>query len=109
MVLLQHKLNVKLSQRQILTPGLVQMVSVLALILVSRKQGKGRLWRVPLSRQIGETQICPPEPERTRRRKHDFYSQTGTALRGTVEGISEVQRLPEVDAAIQRHRVRRRY
>src|ERR1700752_2441798 len=31
MVLLQHKLSVKLSQRQILTPGLVQMVSVLAL------------------------------------------------------------------------------
>jgi DNA-directed RNA polymerase specialized sigma54-like protein len=31
MVLLQHKLNVRLSQRQILTPGLVQMVSVLAL------------------------------------------------------------------------------
>src|SRR5947199_6387427 len=31
MVLLQHRLNVKLSQRQILTPGLVQMVSVLAL------------------------------------------------------------------------------
>jgi RNA polymerase sigma-54 factor len=29
--MLQHKLNVKLSQRQILTPGLVQMVSVLAL------------------------------------------------------------------------------
>jgi len=31
MVLLQHKLSVKLSQRQILTPGLVQMVSVLTL------------------------------------------------------------------------------
>ena len=31
MVFLQHKLSVKLSQRQILTPGLVQMVSVLAL------------------------------------------------------------------------------
>jgi RNA polymerase sigma-54 factor len=31
MVLLQHKLSVKLSQRQILTPCLVQMVSVLAL------------------------------------------------------------------------------
>src|SRR6202051_5379831 len=31
MVLLQDKLSVKLSQRQILTPGLVQMVSVLAL------------------------------------------------------------------------------
>ena len=31
MVLSQQKLSVKLSQRQILTPGLVQMVSVLAL------------------------------------------------------------------------------
>ncbi len=31
MVLLQPKLHLKLSQRQILTPGLVQMVSVLAL------------------------------------------------------------------------------
>src|SRR5579863_1471508 len=31
MVMLQHKLSVKLSQRQLLTPGLVQMVSVLAL------------------------------------------------------------------------------
>ena len=31
MVLFQHKLNLKVSQRQILTPGLVQMVCVLAL------------------------------------------------------------------------------
>jgi RNA polymerase sigma-54 factor len=31
MALLQHKLNLKVSQKQILTPGLVQMVSVLAL------------------------------------------------------------------------------
>src|SRR6201982_3990005 len=31
MVMLQHKRNVKLSQLQIRTPGLVQMVSVLAL------------------------------------------------------------------------------
>src|SRR5205085_6751998 len=31
MVLLQHKLNLRVSQKQILTPGLVQMVSVLAL------------------------------------------------------------------------------
>jgi RNA polymerase sigma-54 factor len=37
MVLLQHKLNVKLSQRQILTPGLVQMVSVLALNKIELK------------------------------------------------------------------------
>ena len=31
MVLLQPKIELKVSQRQILTPGLVQMVSVLAL------------------------------------------------------------------------------
>src|SRR5512146_2744975 len=31
MVLLQPKLNLKVTQKQILTPGLVQMVSVLAL------------------------------------------------------------------------------
>jgi RNA polymerase sigma-54 factor len=37
MVMLQHKLNVKLSQRQILTPGLVQMVSVLALNKIELK------------------------------------------------------------------------
>ena len=38
MVLLQHKLSVKLSQRQILTPGLVQMVSVLALNKLELKE-----------------------------------------------------------------------
>src|SRR6266404_3002220 len=37
MVMLQHKLNVKLSQKQILTPGLVQMVSVLALNKIELK------------------------------------------------------------------------
>ena len=31
MAFLEQRLNVKLSQKQILTPGLVQMVSVLAL------------------------------------------------------------------------------
>src|SRR5690242_3224791 len=37
MVLLQPKLNLKVSQRQILTPGLVQMVSVLALNKIELK------------------------------------------------------------------------
>src|SRR5437016_4732738 len=37
MVMLQHKLNLKVSQRQILTPGLVQMVSVLALNKIELK------------------------------------------------------------------------
>jgi RNA polymerase sigma-54 factor len=38
MVLLQHKLNLKVSQKQILTPGLVQMVSVLALNKLELKE-----------------------------------------------------------------------
>src|SRR5215471_13775370 len=37
MVLLQPKLHLKVSQRQILTPGLVQMVSVLALNKIELK------------------------------------------------------------------------
>src|SRR6266481_2877260 len=38
MVLLQNKLNLRVSQRQILTPGLVQMVSVLALNKLELKE-----------------------------------------------------------------------
>ncbi|PYP84502.1 MAG: RNA polymerase sigma-54 factor [Candidatus Angelobacter sp. Gp1-AA117] len=38
MVLLQNKLNLKVAQRQILTPGLVQMVSVLALNKLELKE-----------------------------------------------------------------------
>src|SRR6202008_2209442 len=38
MVLLQNKLKLKLSQKQILTPGLVQMVSVLALNKLELKE-----------------------------------------------------------------------
>ena len=37
MVLLQPKLSLKVSQKQILTPGLVQMVSVLALNKIELK------------------------------------------------------------------------
>src|SRR5213080_2403397 len=38
MVLLQNKLNLKVTQKQILTPGLVQMVSVLALNKLELKE-----------------------------------------------------------------------
>src|SRR6202008_5093942 len=38
MALLQPKLNLKVSQRQVLTPGLVQMVSVLALNKLELKE-----------------------------------------------------------------------
>ena len=38
MALLQPKLNLKVAQRQILTPGLMQMVSVLALNKIELKE-----------------------------------------------------------------------
>ena len=38
MALLQPKLNIKIAQRQILTPGLMQMVSVLALNKLELKE-----------------------------------------------------------------------
>src|SRR5579871_1562316 len=38
MVLLQNKLNLRVAQKQILTPGLVQMVSVLALNKLELKE-----------------------------------------------------------------------
>ena len=38
MALLEHKLTVKLGQRQILTPGLMKMVSVLALNKLELKE-----------------------------------------------------------------------
>src|ERR1700678_316312 len=55
MVLLQHKLNVKLSQRQALTPGLVQMVSVLALNKLELKDMlNGELVETPVLEGIEE-------------------------------------------------------
>ena len=55
MVLLQPRLNLKVSQRQILTPGLVQMVSVLALN------------KLELKDMINAEMVENPCPRRTRR------------------------------------------
>jgi len=54
--LLQPRLNVKLSQRQILTPGLVQMVSVLALNKLELKEMiNGELIENPVLEEIDES------------------------------------------------------
>jgi RNA polymerase sigma-54 factor len=54
--LLQPRLNVKLSQRQILTPGLVQMVSVLALNKLELKDMiNGELVENPVLEEIDES------------------------------------------------------
>jgi len=54
--LLQNRLNIKLSQRQVLTPGLVQMVSVLALNKLELKEMiNGELIENPVLEEIEES------------------------------------------------------
>jgi len=71
MVLLQPRLNLKVSQRQILTPGLVQMVSVLALNkLELRDMINAEMVENPVLEELDESvplidQVGPPEHERT--------------------------------------------
>ena len=71
MVLLQPRLNLRVSQRQILTPGLVQMVSVLALNkLELRDMINAEMVENPVLEELDETvplidQVGPPERERT--------------------------------------------
>jgi RNA polymerase sigma-54 factor len=56
MTLLQPKLNVRLSQRQILTPGLMQMVSVLALNKIELKEMiDAEMVENPVLEEIDET------------------------------------------------------
>ena len=55
-MLLQPRLNVKLSQRQVLTPGLVQMVSVLALNKLELKDMiNGEMVENPVLEEIDES------------------------------------------------------
>src|SRR6266566_1247212 len=71
MVLLQPRLHLRVSQRQILTPGLVQMVSVLALNkLELRDMINAEMVENPVLEELDETvplidQVGPPERERT--------------------------------------------
>jgi len=54
-LLLQPRLNVRLSQRQVLTPGLVQMVSVLALNKLELKDMiNGEMVENPILEEIEE-------------------------------------------------------
>ena len=80
MVLFQHKLNLKLSQRQILTPGLVQMVSVLALNklelkdMITAEMVENPVLEeleesVPLLDDVGRRKKTASAPPRPRRKK----------------------------------------
>jgi DNA-directed RNA polymerase specialized sigma54-like protein len=60
--LLQPRLNVKLSQRQVLTPGLVQMVGVLALTKLELKDMiNGELVENPVLEEIDESSLTLDE------------------------------------------------
>jgi RNA polymerase sigma-54 factor len=60
--LLQPRLNVKLSQRQVLTPGLVQMVGVLALTKLELKDMiNGELVENPVLEEIDESALTLDE------------------------------------------------
>jgi RNA polymerase sigma-54 factor len=73
MVLLQNKLNLRVSQRQILTPGLVQMVSVLALNKLELKDMiNAEMVENPVLEELDGTvplldQVASREEERERR------------------------------------------
>jgi RNA polymerase sigma-54 factor len=73
MVLLQNKLNLRVSQRQILTPGLVQMVSVLALNKLELKDMiNAEMVENPVLEELDGTvplldQVASREEERDRR------------------------------------------
>ena len=62
MSLLQHRLNLKVSQKQVLTPGLVQMVSVLALNKMElREMINAEIVENPVLEELDESVPVPDE------------------------------------------------
>src|SRR3954470_19104742 len=77
MVLLQNKLNLKVSQRQILTPGLVQMVSVLALNKLELKEMiTNEIVENPV---LEELEITIPSIEEMGRKEEERKTERGNA------------------------------
>jgi RNA polymerase sigma-54 factor len=82
--LLQPRLNVKLSQRQVLTPGLVQMVGVLALTKLELKDMiNGELVENPVLEEIDESSLTLDERSQ----------QEGDRERSAEETITEGERV----------------
>ena len=94
MVLLQHRLNVKLSQRQILTPGLVQMVSVLALNKLELKEMiDAEMVENPVLEEIDET-----VPMLDAVAGREVRLERGAEERGTEERVTEEPAAPPKDS-----------
>src|SRR5215471_5046303 len=88
MVLLQPKLNVRLSQKQVLTPGLVQMVSVLALNkLELRDMITAEMVENPV---LEELEATVPLLDEVSRREED-RDRLSTAAATTEENRTEPQ------------------
>jgi RNA polymerase sigma-54 factor len=90
--LLQPRLNVKLSQRQVLTPGLVQMVSVLALNKLELKDMiNGELVENPVLEEIDEfTETLDERSGREGDRERSAEDLSGEAETKPVDPFEEI-------------------
>ena len=91
MALLQPKLNLKVSQRQVLTPGLMQMVSVLALNKLELKEMiDAEMVENPVLEEIDESVPMLDEvasrQERDRSARSGWTAGKGTEARGATQG-----------------------
>ena len=97
MVMLQHKLNVKLSQRQILTPGLVQMVSVLALNKIELKDMiNAEMVENPVLEELEDSVPLIDEVGR-REEERDRASSAATAEEAPVPAEEKKDPFDEID------------
>lgn len=97
MVMLQHKLNVRLSQRQILTPGLVQMVSVLALNKLELKDMiNAEMVENPVLEELEDSVPLIDEVGR-REEERDRLSSAATAEEAPVPAEEKKDPFDEID------------
>jgi RNA polymerase sigma-54 factor len=95
MVLLQPRLNLKVSQRQILTPGLVQMVSVLALNkLELRDMITAEMVENPV---LEELEDAVPLIDDVNRKEEERDRVTATAEENPIAAVEKKDPFEEID------------
>jgi len=95
MVLLQPKLHLKVSQRQILTPGLVQMVSVLALNKLELKDMiTAEMVENPV---LEELEDSVPLLDDVNRREEDRERPAATAEENPITAVEKKDPFEEID------------
>ena len=96
-MLLQPKLNLKVSQRQVLTPGLVQMVSVLALNKLELKEMiNSELIENPVLEEVEELGISFEE----------LAGREGDRERSAEDVVAEGERAKDEERSVRRDRFR---